>query len=420
MAVLVVLCNSIIGLVITAVYKYADVVLKNIASSLTTALLMIVGAFLFNVEINLTIVMGLVVVMASTWIYLFYGNMVPQSTYQPVPEGSSSGSNDVSLANSKTFTKNQSSFNSKKLFLPFILALLFIGCAFMSINLLFFGTIADDSKSESAKHALADSQYLNLPVQSDSVALCFSGSGRGLADKEVYESIQSKFIENFSPAAFGKSVGKFFVLNLDGPSSYTIAEVTDALIFLAPTKLQLIHDFHEFPPSNCTVAPRTFPLMPPVPGPGTTFWSQFQKVKMCYDMMVEQELSQGWRYDWFSRMRPDMLWLSPGPVNFTTASRSSVTLFKYPPGYGSLSDHWALMPHTIAPIYTSAVSTYFNCTTREELLSLCGLHPFSEDAYSECYLAKWFRDQGLDTDKYLFDFRLVRGNKVHFKSSLQA
>ncbi|TPX64615.1 hypothetical protein SpCBS45565_g05740 [Spizellomyces sp. 'palustris'] len=72
-AVMVVFMNSIIGLVITAVYKYADAVIKCLAQSVTTALLIVLSTVLLGVPITLLTAVGSIVLFVSTYLYLGYG-----------------------------------------------------------------------------------------------------------------------------------------------------------------------------------------------------------------------------------------------------------------------------------------------------------------------------------------------------------
>ncbi len=68
-ALLIVICNSLMGIAITAVYKYADVIVKTFATAVTTCTLFIVSPIVFRTETQLQAVMGCVVVFIATYIF---------------------------------------------------------------------------------------------------------------------------------------------------------------------------------------------------------------------------------------------------------------------------------------------------------------------------------------------------------------
>jgi hypothetical protein len=62
---LIVAVNACFGVVVTALYKYADAVLKTLASACTTVLLLILSFCFFNLEISLVRICGCIVVVLS-------------------------------------------------------------------------------------------------------------------------------------------------------------------------------------------------------------------------------------------------------------------------------------------------------------------------------------------------------------------
>ena len=68
--ILVVLLNSVIGVVVTAVYKYADALVKTLASALTTIVILFTTAALFRTPLTVSIVLGSAVVVLATVMYL--------------------------------------------------------------------------------------------------------------------------------------------------------------------------------------------------------------------------------------------------------------------------------------------------------------------------------------------------------------
>lgn len=69
----VVTCNALIGLAITAVYKYADAVVKCIAGDVTAVLLCILSSFFFGMKATLTTWCGVIVVVFSVHLYIEAG-----------------------------------------------------------------------------------------------------------------------------------------------------------------------------------------------------------------------------------------------------------------------------------------------------------------------------------------------------------
>lgn len=68
--ILCLLCNSLIGLAVTAVYKYADAVIKTMASAVSTGVLFFISAFFFGVPINVVVVAGTISIFIATHLYV--------------------------------------------------------------------------------------------------------------------------------------------------------------------------------------------------------------------------------------------------------------------------------------------------------------------------------------------------------------
>ena len=69
-AIMVVFSNVFIGLAITAVYKYADALIKCFATAVSTGILLYLSPILFGAEMSFLILPGTVVVFISTWLYM--------------------------------------------------------------------------------------------------------------------------------------------------------------------------------------------------------------------------------------------------------------------------------------------------------------------------------------------------------------
>lgn len=82
LAIGVVLSNALIGLVITAVYKYADAVVKCIASDVTAVLLIIISTFFFNLHSTLTLWCGVFTVVFAVHLYIDASKNAPAPSKQ--------------------------------------------------------------------------------------------------------------------------------------------------------------------------------------------------------------------------------------------------------------------------------------------------------------------------------------------------
>jgi drug/metabolite transporter (DMT)-like permease len=67
---LVILCNSLLGLAVTFVYKYADAIIKTLAQSLNICSLLVFGPVLFGSEVSFMELVGVSIVCLSTYIYV--------------------------------------------------------------------------------------------------------------------------------------------------------------------------------------------------------------------------------------------------------------------------------------------------------------------------------------------------------------
>lgn len=74
-AVLVVMSNAFMGIAMNVVYKYADAVVKNIATTTTTVVLLILSAMLFGGRSNPMVFLGAAVVVIGTFLYFAIGSM---------------------------------------------------------------------------------------------------------------------------------------------------------------------------------------------------------------------------------------------------------------------------------------------------------------------------------------------------------
>lgn len=93
-AIMVVVLNSTIGVVITAVYKYADVIIKTFALACSTGSLFIIEYLFFHSELSLNIFVGIIVVYLSSYMYLTTGPPKPAAAPAPADDKSKKDNRD--------------------------------------------------------------------------------------------------------------------------------------------------------------------------------------------------------------------------------------------------------------------------------------------------------------------------------------
>ncbi|KAK1964718.1 UDP-galactose transporter [Colletotrichum sublineola] len=83
-AIMVIVSNVFIGLAITAVYKYADAVIKCFATAVATGILLYVSPVLFGTKLSFLVLPGTVVVFVASWLYM--DNPPPKDPNPPTNE----------------------------------------------------------------------------------------------------------------------------------------------------------------------------------------------------------------------------------------------------------------------------------------------------------------------------------------------
>jgi hypothetical protein len=77
-ALAVIGCNSAIGLAITAVYKYADVLVKTFSQACASCILMILNAYWYSIPLTLPKVLGGIIVFISAYTFFESGILQPK------------------------------------------------------------------------------------------------------------------------------------------------------------------------------------------------------------------------------------------------------------------------------------------------------------------------------------------------------
>ncbi|RDA94647.1 hypothetical protein CP533_2432 [Ophiocordyceps camponoti-saundersi (nom. inval.)] len=79
-AILVVVSHAFVGVAITYVYKYADAVVKCLATAVATGILLYISPILFGSELGSFVILGTLIVFASSWVYMKYPVSAPSTT----------------------------------------------------------------------------------------------------------------------------------------------------------------------------------------------------------------------------------------------------------------------------------------------------------------------------------------------------
>ena len=95
-AIMVVLSNVFIGLAITAVYKYADAVVKCFATAVSTGILLYLSPILFGTELSFLVLPGTLIVFIATYLYMVSAPSKPIHNTQPLGEVSKESPNPSS------------------------------------------------------------------------------------------------------------------------------------------------------------------------------------------------------------------------------------------------------------------------------------------------------------------------------------
>ena len=86
-AILVIISNVFIGLAITAVYKYADAIIKCFATAFATGILLYISPILFGTELGFLALPGTFLVFVASWMYIRYPAPKPTEPVESKPQG---------------------------------------------------------------------------------------------------------------------------------------------------------------------------------------------------------------------------------------------------------------------------------------------------------------------------------------------
>ena len=78
--VVIVLLNSLMGIAVTGIYKYADAVAKNMVTSVAAVLLVVISYNFFDLKLTLNAVCAVVTVLTSSYMWLSAPSVLPSMT----------------------------------------------------------------------------------------------------------------------------------------------------------------------------------------------------------------------------------------------------------------------------------------------------------------------------------------------------
>lgn len=83
--------NTVIGIVVSALYKYADATTKNFATGCATALLLVIEALFGVASVRIVVIMGMLVIFLSTHLFFSHGVLSPPTPGSAVAPQSPGG-----------------------------------------------------------------------------------------------------------------------------------------------------------------------------------------------------------------------------------------------------------------------------------------------------------------------------------------
>ncbi|GAA6033715.1 hypothetical protein JCM8097_004395 [Rhodosporidiobolus ruineniae] len=84
-AILLIFLNASVGVVITFVYKYADAIVKGLATSVTTAILLIISIIFFALPWSASSLVGCLSIFLASWAYVRAGQKPASNADKPPP-----------------------------------------------------------------------------------------------------------------------------------------------------------------------------------------------------------------------------------------------------------------------------------------------------------------------------------------------
>jgi len=308
-AIGVILCNSVLGLIITAVYKYADAIVKTFATATATAALLFINTALFNIRASLIMYLGTFVVFIATYIYFNGGDLISAAnsswtkssliTNNHQQQRSGNNSSHTGNLNGEIVLSEKSNARESRTRL-LCLAISLAGA--LSLALLAFNNsdiYSNGVPLNIRRLSVNTNGFFSLNAEQKTsrprVAHCFAGSARTMWMSEVYALYKANVIDKifdadhdlflvtdaFQSRSHGKSLEYW-------PRSWYQEAVTQ-FNFTREIWLDEPHNYTHLTGASCG----------------------YDNFRICQTLIEEQEKKFNFRYHHVIRSRPDLLILTP-------------------------------------------------------------------------------------------------------------
>ncbi|KAJ2992130.1 hypothetical protein HDV02_003268 [Globomyces sp. JEL0801] len=302
----VVICNSLIGLAITAVYKYADAVIKCLAQSTSTSLLLIFSLILFGTNIRLVSAAGCLIIFLTTYLYMTGGSK-STTTYSPVKEPNENGKNGRTPDVESQIVETKS--NSVKTWVGFG----FVLGLFLLVTSSFF------LSTEKTTLYNLDSDNGHRFNGNERVAVMVVGTTRTFSAKSVHQSIR-RYIQSLT-----KKPDYFFQISKsnegicsDMHKKYPHFSDDKALLhFNSSTK----HVSWEEPSCDEPFIKESS-CCKRNDNPG--HWFSYMRKVSAYNHVKEYEKKHGFEYDWYIFIRPDLYFFEHSIVTLSSLNTNRI------------------------------------------------------------------------------------------------
>ena len=281
-AILIVLCNSCLGIAVTFVYKYADAITKTLAQSVNICALLFFGPYIFGTTIGVVEVCGVFVVCCATYIYVKVNRTIPLTHI--------SRTHKISVG------------------IIVILTLMVMNSERQDVVI-----VSQDLPITMPPTPLpTTAPPTPSPIKQTHVAICITGAARTIDRPFVYKNIA----ENIK--SMGGTTRLFMLLKMNDDqkgkmkrhnvNSTTMTVVTD---YLQPA---IYHeDTNKYNTGVGCHKKLDKRVMP-----------QFAPIARCREMARQYGLENNIEFKWFVRMRADVVYLDPLP-KIETFNNSYVT-----------------------------------------------------------------------------------------------
>lgn len=162
MVVAVIGCNSILGIAITFVYKYADAIVKTFSTACASGVLLFLNVTLFHVHTNLISFLGASVIFIASYIY-FASSIKPISTPKPATDSENvTAQKEIEDNATIASPKQKSMFKWAVYVISIPIGILFFVYILMPVTAYYAPRFLVGNKSESTQNSYLQLQFPNI------------------------------------------------------------------------------------------------------------------------------------------------------------------------------------------------------------------------------------------------------------------